>query len=202
MFKLVKENLPQIEAILAAFGEVHVHGDGNMYVKEVDSKFRRDYSNPDSAGKYRVSFVKGDHIPETITELETLMINNTVKDRQKEEADARRENRITSIRVKEQEKPGLAADPDDDDEPGTTSLDRYRETLSTRAMSLDSKAEVLSDREANLAKQARDLEARQADLERKSAELEKKLAEAQAAKPDEATATTTAKPGAKPGVAK
>ena len=75
IFKTHKENIPQIEAILEAFGTCFFHGDGNMYTKEEDSNFRKEFGNPKTEeGKYRVKFVKGQAIPQTVEELNNALM--------------------------------------------------------------------------------------------------------------------------------
>ena len=85
MFKLHPANLPQIKATVAAYGTCYIHGDGNLYTTKEESDFRKDFSNPDSdESTYRVKFEKGDTIPATIDELETLLLNSKQKERMEE----------------------------------------------------------------------------------------------------------------------
>jgi len=75
IFKLHKENLPQIKAVVKKFGACYIHGDGNLYIGKEESDFRKDFSNPNSEeASYRVKFEKGDAIPETVEDLQALMM--------------------------------------------------------------------------------------------------------------------------------
>lgn len=74
MFALHKNNLAQIRAIVEAYGSCTIHGCGNMYVDKESSDLRVDFSNPGSdEATYRVTFKKGDKIPDTIEELERML---------------------------------------------------------------------------------------------------------------------------------
>lgn len=176
MFKIVRENLPQIEATVKAYGNCFVHGDGNLYVAKADSDFRRDYSNPDSPAKYRVEFKEGDHIPADVEAIKNAMMNNFAKERATEEAEQRKENRVKGIKVESQEQKVLPNAEEKEQEIGTPALDRYRKTLDGRATFLDTRAETLSEREAAIAREAKDLADQKAALMKQQKELDAKLA--------------------------
>lgn len=76
IFKTHKENIPQIEAILEAFGTCYFHGDGNMYADKEASDFRKEFSNPKSdETAYRIVFKKGDKVPQTVEELNKALLD-------------------------------------------------------------------------------------------------------------------------------
>ena len=96
IFKLHKNNLPQIKGVVAAFGVCYVHGDGNLYESQEASDFRKDFTNPDSdEATYRAKFEKGDKIPDTIEELQTLMMKN----RNKEILETRKVQEISHVKT-------------------------------------------------------------------------------------------------------
>lgn len=75
IFKTHKENIPQIEAILATFGVCFFHGDGNMYTEQKDSDFRKEFSNPKTEESgYRIKFVGGQNVPQTVEELNNALL--------------------------------------------------------------------------------------------------------------------------------
>ena len=77
IFKLHENCLPQIKAVVKHYGVCFIHGDGNQYVTQDKSDFRKDFSNPSSdESTYRVKFVTGDKIPATIEDLQKMMLDN------------------------------------------------------------------------------------------------------------------------------
>jgi hypothetical protein len=96
IFKLHEENLPQVKAVVKKFGVCYIHGDGNLYITKEESDFRKDFSNPNSdEATYRVKFEKGDEIPGTIEDLQSLMM----KAKNQETLDERKVEEISSVRT-------------------------------------------------------------------------------------------------------
>lgn len=81
MFKTHINNIPGIKAAVAHFGSAYFHGDGNLYSKKEDSDFRKDFSN-DANGphSYRVLFVRGDIIPESLEQLDQLLLASKTRE--------------------------------------------------------------------------------------------------------------------------
>ena len=77
IFKLHQNCLPQIKAVLKEYGVCYIHGDGNLYITQEKSDFRKDFSNPSNEeSTYRVKFVTGDKIPGNVEELQKMMLEN------------------------------------------------------------------------------------------------------------------------------
>jgi len=77
IFKLHKNCLPQIKAVVNTYGVCYVHGDGNLYITQEKSDFRKDFSNPSSEeSTYRVKFGQGDKIPATVDDLQKMMLES------------------------------------------------------------------------------------------------------------------------------
>ena len=78
MFKTHEENIPQILAVVDAFGTCYFHGCGNMYDNQKDSDDRKIYSNPGfnnttPASAYRVVFTSKDQVPTNLEGLNSLL---------------------------------------------------------------------------------------------------------------------------------
>jgi len=85
LFKINDVVIRQAKAAVNKFGSIWLHGDANMYTKDSDSEFRRDFSNPaQEESKYRVKLVKGEKIPDTVKGMEELLMQS----RQAEQAKA------------------------------------------------------------------------------------------------------------------
>jgi hypothetical protein len=69
--------IEQIRAVVNQLGTCYFHGDGNIYVDEKDSNFRKDFGNPgQEESKYRIKFSKGDKIPGTIKEMNDALMES------------------------------------------------------------------------------------------------------------------------------
>ena len=78
IFKTHPKNIADLTDAVNAFGSAWIHGDGNIYDTDDDSRksnTRKDFSNPkQEEATYRKLYKKGDPIPETVEELnEALM---------------------------------------------------------------------------------------------------------------------------------
>jgi hypothetical protein len=105
IFKLHKSNLPQIKAVVKKFGVCYIHGDGNLYTGKEESDFRKDFSNPNSEeATYRVKFENINDVPETIEDLQALMM----KAKNQETLDERRVEEISSVKT-------ISVEPDTDE---------------------------------------------------------------------------------------
>lgn len=83
MFKTHINNLPQIKAAATHYGTIWFHGDGNIYHKQGDSDFRKDFSNDKNGPEtYRVKFNSGDRFPETLEELHVSLLSSKTKELQ------------------------------------------------------------------------------------------------------------------------
>lgn len=75
MFKLHAQHLKDIKAATNHYGSIYFHGDGNIYHKEEDSTFRKDFSNnSDGPQTYRVKFIKDGTFPETLEVLSEMLM--------------------------------------------------------------------------------------------------------------------------------
>lgn len=87
LFKITAALLGQIAAVVKAYDECYVHGDGNIYVKNEkgeypDSKFRKEFANPkQEESTYRVKYGKGDRLPTTVGELEKDLLDSRNQER-------------------------------------------------------------------------------------------------------------------------
>jgi hypothetical protein len=80
-FKTNDVIIRQVRAISAQREEVFYHGDGNIYTKEIDSNFRKEFGNPgQEESKYRIKFKKGDKIPGTVKEMNDLLLSSRNKE--------------------------------------------------------------------------------------------------------------------------
>lgn len=85
MSKLHPFNLKQAKAIIRQYGHVYLHGDGNMFVAEEASKFRRTFSNPDQEeATIWIKFDSEGQVPDTIEEAIRLMEINKKKHKTEE----------------------------------------------------------------------------------------------------------------------
>lgn len=85
MSKLHPFNLKQAKAIIRQYGHVYLHGDGNMFVAEEASKFRRTFSNPDQEeATLWIKFDSEGQVPDTIEEAIRLMEINKKKHKTEE----------------------------------------------------------------------------------------------------------------------
>jgi hypothetical protein len=81
MFKTHKNNIHGIKGAVKHYGKIYFHGDGNIYHQKEDSDFAKDFSNnSDDAKTYRVCFTKGDDIPDTVEELNKMLMKAKAKD--------------------------------------------------------------------------------------------------------------------------
>ena len=70
MFKIKPQHLEYLELTIDSFGIAYLHGDGNIFVDEQNSEFRKNWSSPSSKGsEYVLIFKKGDKIPDSVEEL-------------------------------------------------------------------------------------------------------------------------------------
>lgn len=82
IFKTHPANIPQIKAVVAAFGGCYFHGDGNLYALDAqgnseESDFRKDFSNDtNEESRYRVKFQRGDRIPTSVEELNKALLDS------------------------------------------------------------------------------------------------------------------------------
>jgi hypothetical protein len=80
LFKTHQANLKQIKQHITQIGAVYFHGDGNMYpADEEDGKLNSEnnvkFSNPkQDESKYRVLFTRVDQVPDTVDELNDMLI--------------------------------------------------------------------------------------------------------------------------------
>jgi hypothetical protein len=100
MFKTHKENIPQIHAVIDAFGECYFHGCGNLYDNKQDSDFRKDFTNPGHnnttpASAYRVHFTDANQVPKTTEELNALLQKSFAK----EQVEASKPKSISNIKT-------------------------------------------------------------------------------------------------------
>src|SRR5574343_110524 len=75
MFNLTQKHIEYLSKIVKIYGSAYIHGDGNIYVDETASDFRKSFSNPNmKASEYRLKFVKGDKLPADIDSLTNMFI--------------------------------------------------------------------------------------------------------------------------------
>lgn len=69
-FKVQDYHINAVGRILANYPEVWIHGDGNLYITEERSNFRKNYSSPETGEcEYVLHFKKGDQIPATVEDM-------------------------------------------------------------------------------------------------------------------------------------
>ena len=74
-FNIHLVNLKQVRAVVQKYGVCWFHGDGNFYRDEVNSNFRKGFTNPGRdnslpSAAYRVKFTNVDDVPNTIQAME------------------------------------------------------------------------------------------------------------------------------------
>lgn len=75
MFKLHPQHLKDIKAAANHYGSIYFHGDGNIYHREEDSNFRKEFSNnSDGPQTYRVKFSKDGEFPDTLEVLAEMLM--------------------------------------------------------------------------------------------------------------------------------
>ena len=79
LFKTHPNNIPQIKAHIKAVGATYFHGDGNLYAADEDNQLHSDnnvtYSNPkQEEAKYRVKFTSVSQVPDTVEELNEMLL--------------------------------------------------------------------------------------------------------------------------------
>jgi hypothetical protein len=113
MFKTHQKNIPQIKAAIIAYGEVWVHGCGNMYANDEKGKKasddRQKYSNPDSEeATYRILFTDVKQVPATKEALDKKLMAS-----RNQEMITDRANKVSTgvktIRVEEEPTPDASA---------------------------------------------------------------------------------------------
>lgn len=81
IFKTHQSNIAQIRACVEAYGVCFFHGCGNMYADEKESDFRKNFTNPKSdESSYRIKFMSVDQVPETLDELNTMLLGERNKE--------------------------------------------------------------------------------------------------------------------------
>jgi hypothetical protein len=100
MFKTHENNIPQIHAVIDAYGECYFHGCGNFYDKKEDSDFRKDFTNPGHnnttpASAYRVHFRSKSEVPKTVEDLNALLQNSFAK----EQVEASKPKSVAAIKT-------------------------------------------------------------------------------------------------------
>lgn len=121
IFKTHKANIKQIKQHIAQIGPVYFHGDGNMYpAGEEDGKLSSQnnvtFSNPkQEESKYRVLFTRVNEVPDTVEELNDMLMAAKNKETLAERADVQK----TGIRT-------LTAVSDESDEDDAIASERKR----------------------------------------------------------------------------
>lgn len=96
MFGLTKTHLSQLKAAVKNFGTCWFHADGNIYVTEKDSDFRKNFSNPkDEKATYRVKVSDVKDVPETVEGMNQILL----KSRQQEIIEAARPAKVDGTKT-------------------------------------------------------------------------------------------------------
>jgi hypothetical protein len=112
-FKTHKENIKQIRAVIATYGQCYFHGCGNFYDKKEDSDFRKDFTNPGHnnttpASAYRVHFTSKNQVPDNVEDLNALLQKSFAK----EQVEASKPKSVSSIKT-------ISVDDDNDATPAS-----------------------------------------------------------------------------------
>jgi hypothetical protein len=103
MFKIKPQHIEYLESTIDAFGIAYIHGDGNIFVDEKNSEYRKNWSSPSSKGsEYVLVFKKGDKLPETVEELMNAFYHEKENEHRKAQQPAE-EKPVKSIRTKKKE---------------------------------------------------------------------------------------------------
>lgn len=81
MFPITSVHLEYIESSVNAFGEVFIHGDGNLFPDAELSKQHIQFAPPKLIGHdYVLRFKAGDKLPESVEELQSMFIAAKTKE--------------------------------------------------------------------------------------------------------------------------
>lgn len=127
MLNLNTVNIRQARATVRTHGHVYLHGCGNMYVEEIDSKFRKEFTNvnKDSTphpSTYVVKFTDVKQIPGNIEDLEELFLR-TKNQELKEAAKPKSTTSVKTVKVEDSDGDGIS---DDQEEDGEVSFSKRR----------------------------------------------------------------------------
>lgn len=178
MSKIHPFNLKQAKAIIRQYGHVYLHGDGNMFVAEEASKFRRTFSNPDQ--EEATLWIKLDsegQVPDTIEETIRLMEAN--KKKHKTEEINKKKTGAEVIGFDMDELPEhLQPRAKKEDGPTLEDLERTHADLRAKdsflqgkESELRNKAAHLDNKDANISDAAKEIELKSKALEDKAGEL-------------------------------
>ena len=185
IFKIHKVHFKQIAKIVEKFGVCWYHGDGNMYTKEKDTNFRKDFSNPGKEeSRYRVCFKTGDHIPETVGQMEKLLQASYQKERAVEREKEKSKTSLEFIDM------GDEANEDDDPRSGrgqqfldgeaeahAARLKDAHQELDEKAKHINSAHEKLDAKQASVDEKMKQLQALEQKIAQDAEALDKKKAE-------------------------
>lgn len=179
MSKLHLFNFKQAKAVIRQYGHVYLHGDGNMFVTEEASKFRRTFSNPDQPeATIWIKFTSESEVPDTIEEAERLMEAN--KKRQAKEDIEKKKTGADVIgfdmdELPEHLQPKVKADEDgptlEDLQKTHADLLKKDNFLADKETALRSKAEHIDNRDAALSDAEKEIKEKTAALDTKATEL-------------------------------
>lgn len=98
--KLHPANLDTLAAVVDAYGQAYLHGDGNIYEDEKNSNHHQDFSNENAPeATYRCHYRRGDVLPQTIDQAEKDMINYKAKDAEKKAAPTAQSQLTKTIKI-------------------------------------------------------------------------------------------------------
>lgn len=134
MFKTKQENIPQIKAVIKAYGECYFHGCGNMYTSKEASDFRQKFTNPNSEESvYRIHFTSVGQVPATVEELnKKLMASRSQEIVQEKMPKASQE--IKTIKVEEEKEPAQVSNS------GKSDVDKTPEEIEFEKLLAEEKA--------------------------------------------------------------
>lgn len=191
LFKVNDQHLVHLAQAVTQFGAAWIHGDGNIYVDESSSNFRKDFSNPElngnpSAPKYRAFFDQVDDIPETVEELEKMFLSNA----QKEMREQAKQKDKTNLKV-------LAAAPAKATQsapaPAALHLAAKEKDLAEWDEQLGAREQEVEQGAQKVQEASKVLGQREKELARREAELAEKMAALTANKAPEVTKEPKAK---------
>lgn len=181
LFKVNNANLTHLRAAVEQYGEAWIHGDGNIYVDEPASNFRKDFSNPTHDGmptapQYRAHFKSLDSIPTSVDAMKKILLDNANRETEKKQETVNK----TDVKIIQLPKnPAL-----------DTNTSDIAQTLAEKAEELKEREEEVletekeqSDRAAKITAANKELAAKAADLTAREKALEEKMATLRAAQP-------------------
>lgn len=176
-FKVKPITLLHLKDVLEEYPTAWLHADGNIYVTEADSNFRKDYSNPsDRSAKFRIKFTNISQVPENPEDLNDLFLRTYEKEETAaNEKQSRKPDEPKVIRPKH----AKVEDPkkeDDDETPADLAraaayLDERHSDQEARAGHLDAQSEKLAEYEATLNGKEAELTHREKEQANKDSQL-------------------------------